>query len=204
MNSSKVQARKFRLWISCGVWLSLSGCTPMVVPTVTSPVLPPLPIKTMESTKSRPDTQGEGFLNMALSQLTQDMSLSVGARKEVLLSLESQPQPEGPLDRLRRAQLLLLQHQGGATQQALQLLQDLQVQTVRNETAELLPLSHWLDQWAKTQLYIEGQLEQLARQSQEMQGKADVLSRQIQELRAIEHHLSSRPGGDKNGTGAQP
>ncbi|KXW57983.1 hypothetical protein FEMY_14820 [Ferrovum myxofaciens] len=180
----------------------LVGCaTPAPHPVISPPPAPSLS-SGVDEVKHLPDVipaDGEDMV-MALDQLDQDMTLSPEVRSEILSSLVAQPAPETSQDRLRRAQLLLLQHQAGTTQQAVILLQTLVGEEEKGDHAELLPLTHWLKQWADTQALLELQTDQLTRQSQELQGRADNLARQIQELRAIERNLSSRPGPDKAGT----
>ncbi len=180
----------------------LVGCATTTPHPVISKPLAPSVSSRVDETKRIPEAipvDGEDIV-LALSQLDQDMVLSPEVRSEVLASLVAQPAPETAQDRLRRAQLLLLKHQAGTTQQAVVLLQDLVSEEEKGDHAELLPLAHWLKQWADTQALLELQADQLTRQSQELQVKADNLARQIQELRAIERHLSSRPGSDKAGT----
>ena len=182
----------------------LVGCAaPAPHPVTSKTPTPSVSSRVVDEVKRLPDhvspAESEDIV-LALAQLDQDMALSPEVRSEVLASLVAQPAPETPQDRLRRAQLLLLQHQTGTTQQAVALLQALVNGEEKGDHAELLPLTHWLRQWADIQASLELQTDQLTRQSQELQGKADNLARQIQELRAIERNLSSRPGPDKAGT----
>ncbi|MBW8073281.1 MAG: hypothetical protein GJU77_06310 [Ferrovum sp.] len=179
----------------------LVGCATTTPPVISKPLAPSVSPR-VDETKRVPEAilaDGDDIV-LALSQLDQDMALSPEVRSEVLASLVAQPAPETAQDRLRRAQLLLLQHQAGTTQQAVVLLQALVSEEEKGDHAELLPLAHWLKQWADTQALLELQADQLTHQSQELQVKADNLARQIQELRAIERHLSSRPVPDKAGT----
>lgn len=205
---------KKRKWlIHGGVMLglagALSGCA-MAPSKLAEPVAAPVISQSVTLARERvlaqryPESSTSDDLVLALFQLNQDMGLAETERSEMLKSLAWQPLPHEPLDNLRQAELLLLQHQGAATQSALTLLKYWSSSPLDEKAKPLAPLAYWLLQQAKGQSDGESKLEQLNRQNQELQGRSDNLAHQIQELRAIEHHLSSRPaaqtgavGGDK-------
>ncbi len=170
---------------------------------VMAPVAAPALVSHSTSQTVRPVVVRNDTLALALAQLDQDLALGGDERREMLKSLTWQPVPSDPMDALRRAELLLLQHQEGDTANALTLLKSLN----SNATPPALaPLVRWLLQWAEGQSKAEVLTNQLSRQNQELQLRSDNLAHQIQELRAIEHHLSSRPSADSAGGrgGASP